>query len=122
MEAPWLASYKYREWKVYKMTPEDYDRMLRPISRALNNPLEIIGYNSESEAMKERWERNKSIEKLFFYDIELSFGMGIDGCYGTSGVEALTGEWRGHPAGSLVLICYKGLGETPMSLTIGVTL
>lgn len=73
---------------------------------------------SDSQYAADHWRRAQSVKDVLFYDFEQLLMMNFDRIYGVDSVGLLTEEWKGHPAGSLVMILYRGVKNEPSFFTV----
>ena len=113
----WAKQYETKSWTKYEVTvwSDDYKKL-----SSLFEKSDLVCCGEESPMAEEFWELVHSVEGLFFYDTEQIIGMGMDAVYGVSDFGILTKEWRGNPAGSLVLSVYSGVTKNPPTVTVGV--
>lgn len=117
MEAPWITAYQPREWSVYQVFVPSEDWLT--LTESLDPRCGLVTCQSESQMAADIWKRTASVRGVFFPDFEQLLGMNLDDVYGAD-LAVLTAEWKGHPAGSLVMTTYKGVREEPRFMTIGV--
>lgn len=113
----WIKLYVPKQWVTYDlaMSSQEYKELM-----ALLEESSLCVCGEESEMAVNHWRRNKSLDGLLFYDTEQILGMNMDKVYGVSEIGVLKREWKGHPAGSLVMSVYSRVREDPPVVTVGV--
>lgn len=109
--------YQPKNWKKYEVVvhSEQYKKLS---SLLAESNLECCG--EESDVAMRVFNRNHSVEGLFFFDTEQILGMDMDKAYGVDRFGILIAEWMGHSAGSLILSVYSGAEKDPPTVTVGV--
>lgn len=107
-DMPWISAYKPKEWTLHeiKLHSEEFIALFSALEEVYESELFVCA--AESEAASNRWNERKSVEGMLFHDMEQILAMNLDRVYGVHDVSHLKKEWNGHPAGSLVMIIYKG--------------
>jgi hypothetical protein len=97
------------EWSVYFL---GLDEEIPPTTPT-DKPYKVCGMNSA--AAKFLLENGDPDQNRFYYDLE-QVEAGLEPA-GTSGLERLAREWRGHKAGALVMSTFQKIKEKPPLLT-----
>jgi len=120
----WYENYKTRKWKLYTVEIESPDDML--LRESLDDS-GLIVCGEESELGEQEWKRTGSLKNVTFFDVEQILSWELDDVYGVYLFGVLTREWKGHPAGSLVLSVFSGvrledtvLADPPVAPTVTV--
>lgn len=119
MNTPWLDNYPARSWDIVVIgTASSEHRQLR---EAVNEGHSIFVSGAESERAEDHWKKFPGDPNVFYFDYEQLVSMDFDRVYGIGAIGFLEKEWMGYPAGSFVMITYKGVVDTPPTFTVGIT-
>jgi hypothetical protein len=101
--------------------PHEWELIEVPIEGPLLNVSEGVQClticSSDGGFAQKFYERNQNINGLFFVDQEMVM-MGFDRQYGVHSLRQLKEEWQGIPAGTVILLTFRGADEG--MYTIGV--
>lgn len=96
------AVYTPHEWEVVEI-PASEARSIMDMSEVLL----VVICSSDGGFAQKFYERNQNINGLFFVEQE-QIMMGFDRQYGVHSLRELKEEWKGIPAGAIVLITFRG--------------
>jgi hypothetical protein len=109
---PWVMNYKTRHWKKYELelgspetpprAPVEYQLMEYPIVAGVH--LCLSSESDEAKSIKDQPNRFYWDEELVAADLDPIWDGNLD---------RLDREWRGHPAGKLVMQIFIGARQTP---------
>ena len=124
-ETPWISVYRPKRRMVYEAPCGFGEKAWSELQESLSEERELfVCYAGDDLPIKDYWKRTNSVEGVFFADIEQisgqTSGMGLDRVYGVYRVARLTKEWRGHEAGSLVMVTCRGVARKFPFYTVGV--
>lgn len=105
----YVENYQEHAWKKYPMAAEEL-KTIREITVSLDP--EFVVCDSESEQAK----KIKDQPQRIYRDIEM-MAADFDATQGGDFCK-LKVAWQDHPAGSLVMIVYKGIMERPPTMTV----
>lgn len=102
---PWVKSYKTHKWKKYEIEVSSPDTPPTEKETSLDTCCSGSEWAKEIKDKPNRFYWN---EELVVADLDPLWG-GLIG--------RLTKEWRGHPAGNLVMTVFTGCKKDPMTFT-----
>jgi len=113
----WISQYQCHEWSdpiELQLDSSEYQDLGAKID--LKHPsLPQVHCDGDSEKAEEMWKRG--CRDFFFRDEEQIMAAGLDKSYGYD-LGRLTSPWMSFLAGTLVMITYKGVDESPRKFTI----
>lgn len=116
METPWLNTYTPRQWTLMRIGPESQE--YRDLKTKVHESFTIM--SAESLSARRHWKKHQSNDGVIYFDFEQLIGMDFDRVYGIAEIGVLTENWFGYPAGSLVMVTYKGAIDNPPAFTVGI--
>jgi hypothetical protein len=119
METPWLDNYPTRKWTIVVVGTASLE--YRQLMESVDERHSIFVAGAEGGRAENHWKVNPSDKNVLYFDYEQIVSMDFDRVYGIGAIGFLKKEWMGHPAGSLIMVTYRGVCDTPPTFAVGVT-